>query len=103
MCRLALGLHGCLRERQVGSVSGAALALTLAALAVVHPDRFGSNFISDRAAGASTRIGFAHVSSPSINHRWTHVVRATGRAYYARAFISLGCSGAAYDQLQPRR
>src|ERR1700676_2085931 len=50
------------REGQIGSVPGAALALAVAALAVIHENRFGRNGITDRAAAAAAGIGFTHVS-----------------------------------------
>src|SRR6266852_5553211 len=66
MLRFAFELHAALvREGQVGPVPGAALALTVAALAVVHHHRFARDFITDRAAGASTGISLAHVFSPT--------------------------------------
>src|SRR5882724_1242683 len=67
MLRLALEFHALLaREGQIGSVPGAALALTVATLAVVHHHRLSRDFITDRAAGASAGVGFTHVFSPSI-------------------------------------
>src|ERR1700694_1941548 len=72
MLRFAFAFHAPLVcEGQIGSVPGAALALTVAALAVVHRDRFAGDFITDRAAGASAGISLAHVLSPSINCCWT--------------------------------
>src|SRR5262245_64844921 len=62
MRRFAFESQACARERQVGSMTGAALALTVATLAVVHHERFGWNFIADRPAGASAGIRLAHVS-----------------------------------------
>src|SRR6267378_3226711 len=67
MLRLALEFHALLaREGQIGSVPGAALALTVATLAVVHHHRLTRDFITDRAAGASAGVGLTHVFSPSI-------------------------------------
>src|SRR5712664_2603679 len=67
MLRLALEFHALLaREGQIGSVPGAALALTVATLAVVHHHRLARDFITDRAAGASAGVGLTHVFSPSI-------------------------------------
>src|SRR3954451_4102470 len=61
MLCLARHLDGCAGEGQVGSVSGPAPVLALAALAVVHRHRLTGDFIMDRAAGASTGKGVAHV------------------------------------------
>src|SRR5258708_32288183 len=67
MLRLALEFHALLaREGQIGSVPGAALALTVATLAVVHHHRLTRDFITDRAAGASAGVGLTPVFSPSI-------------------------------------
>src|SRR6266849_2075916 len=67
MLRFALEFHALLaREGQIGSVPGAALALTVGTLAVVHHHRLARDFITDRAAGASTGISLTHVFSPSI-------------------------------------
>src|SRR5437660_1144435 len=67
MRRLAHEFHVfALRKGQIGSVAGAALALTVAALAVIRGQRFTGNFITDHAAGASAGISFAHASSPSV-------------------------------------
>src|SRR5260370_28573036 len=67
MLRFALEFHALLaREGQIGSVPGAALALTVATLAVIHHHRLARDFITDRAAGASAGVGLAHVFSPSI-------------------------------------
>src|SRR5208282_4631011 len=51
-------------EGQIGSVPGTA-RLAVAALAVVHRNRLGRDFIADRAAGASASVRLAHVSLPS--------------------------------------
>ena len=45
-------------------VAGAALALTVTTLAVVRKNRFVSDFITDRAAGASTLVSVTHDSHP---------------------------------------
>src|SRR5688572_17753441 len=69
MLRFALEFHSPSgRKGQVGPVRGAALLLTVAALAVVREYRFTRNFITDRTAGASSRISIslAHVFSPII-------------------------------------
>ena len=53
-------------------MAGAALALTVAALAVIRKNRLSRDFITDRAAGASAGISVAQVLSPSIKqHGWT--------------------------------
>src|SRR6266481_1327298 len=83
---VALALDAALvREGQIRSVPGAALPLTVAALAVVHRDRFGRDFITDGAAGAAAGVSFAHLFSPDM---WLAVVRCS----YSRlsSFISFG-------------
>src|ERR1700722_19154752 len=71
MRRFALELHRLpAREGQIGSVSGAARTLAVAALAVVHRNRLGRDLIADRAAGASARVRLAHVFSPSKARDW---------------------------------
>src|SRR5947208_4775608 len=65
MVGFALEFHALpARESQIRPVPGAALALTVATLAVVHHQRFAADFITDRAAGASTGISLAHACSP---------------------------------------
>src|ERR1700704_3922491 len=59
-------------EGQIRSVPGAALALTVATLAVVHRHRFTGDFVTDRAAGASAGIDLTHVCSPSIKRCWAN-------------------------------
>src|SRR6266568_699830 len=54
---------GAPRERQVGSMTGAAGSLAVAALAVVHHHRLVGGFVAKRAAGASTGKRLAHVFS----------------------------------------
>src|SRR5258708_1232570 len=67
MLRFTREFHAALvREGQVGPVPGAALPLTVATLAVALDQRFASDFIADRAAGASAGISLAHVFSPTI-------------------------------------
>jgi hypothetical protein len=45
-------------------VTGAASLLALAALAIDHRHRFIGNLVTDSTAGASARVGFAHLSVP---------------------------------------
>src|ERR1700738_897577 len=72
MLRFAFEFHALLvREGQIGPVPGAALALTVTALAVVLRHRFGGDFITDRATGASAGVSFAHLFSPAVKVSWT--------------------------------
>src|SRR5947208_5798322 len=65
MVGFALEFHALpARESQIRPVPGAALALTVATLAIVHHQRFAADFITDRAAGASAGVSLAHAFSP---------------------------------------
>src|SRR5712671_4136300 len=94
MLRLALEFHALLaREGQIGSVPGAALALTVATLAVVHHHRLTRDFITNRAAGASAGVGFTHVFSPSILPTgmaptfWTNFLQASSTVLQAESLF----------------
>src|SRR4051794_14223640 len=65
MRRHAREFHGLARWKgHVGSVPGAALALTVATLAVVRKHGLTRDFITDRAAGTSAGVSLAHACSP---------------------------------------
>src|ERR1700726_1839768 len=71
MRRFALELHRLpAREGQIGSVPGAARTLAVAALAVVHRNRLGPDFIADRPPGAPPRCKACSCLSPNKALHW---------------------------------
>jgi hypothetical protein len=73
MACFALDFDAVAQESQMGRVACAAFALALATLAVKHDNRFGRDFITDRAAGASAGIGFGHGIFP-MKYGWTTIL-----------------------------
>src|SRR5262245_50248152 len=87
---------------------GATRPLAVAALAVVHEDRFGRDLVADRAAGAATGISVAHFSlSPVKKRRWIacRVSRRRGTdsgcPARGRSVLLVGDSADARDDLLP--